>query len=71
MGFFANGIAIKGLKFFPYQSKESLQILSDLLDGYFPYVLKHKYPNGVFLKVMDKIAERYSEEGSEEAITTF
>lgn len=71
MGFFANGIAIKGLKFFPYQSKESLQILSDLLDGYFPYVLKHKYPNGVFLKVQDKIAERFSEEGSEQAITTF
>jgi hypothetical protein len=33
-----------------------------LVDGYFPYVLKGKYPNGVFLKVVDKIAERYTDE---------
>jgi hypothetical protein len=59
MGFFGNGIAIKGFKFFPYKSKESLQILSDLVDGYFPYVLKHKYPNGVFLNVIDKILVKY------------
>ena len=31
-------------------------MLSDLIDGYFPYVLKGKYPNGVFLEVVDKIA---------------
>jgi hypothetical protein len=61
MGFFGNGIAIKGFKFFPYKSKESLQILSDLVDGYFPFVLKHKYPNGVFLSVVDKIAIKYDE----------
>jgi len=59
MGFFGNGIAIKGFKFFPYKSKESLQILSDLVDGYCPFVLKHKYPNGVFLSVVDKIAQKY------------
>ena len=56
IGFFSNGIAIKGYKFFPYKSKESLQILGDLVDGYFPYILKAKYPNGVFLKVVDKVA---------------
>lgn len=56
LGFFSNGIAIKGYKFYPYKSKESLHILSDLVDGYFPYVLKAKYPNGVFLKVVDKVA---------------
>jgi hypothetical protein len=67
MAFFGNGIAIKGYKFFTYKSKESLQILSDLVDGYFPYVLKHKYPNGVFLTVLDKIAEKYDESaGSKE-----
>lgn len=59
MGFFSNGIAIKGYKFFPYNSKESLQILGDLVDGYFPYVLKAKFPNGVFLKVVDRISEKY------------
>lgn len=64
IGFFANGIAIKGYKFLSYQSKESLQVLGDLIDGYFPYILKGKYPNGVFLKVVDKVAERYVEEAS-------
>jgi hypothetical protein len=67
MGFFANGIAIKGYKFFPYKSKESLQILSDLVDGYFPFVLKARFPNGV----VDKIAEKYENESSSEAISTF
>lgn len=61
MAFFGNGIAIKGFKFFTYKSKQSLQILSDLVDGYFPYVLKHKYPNGVFLSVIDKIALKYDQ----------
>lgn len=32
-----------------------------MVDGYFPYVLKHKYPNGVFLNVIDKIALKYDE----------
>ena len=71
MGFFANGLAIKGYKFFPYKSKQSLQILSDLVDGYFPYVLKGKYPNGVFLKIVDKIGEQYVNESSDETIKTF
>jgi hypothetical protein len=61
IGFFANGIAIKGFKFFPYKSKEALQILGDLIDGYFPYVLKRKYPNGVFMKVVDKVAESFND----------
>ena len=56
IGFFANGIAIKGYKFFTYKSKESLQILGDFIDGYFPFILKARYPNGVFMKVVDKIA---------------
>ena len=32
-----------------------------MVDGYFPYVLKHKYPNGVFLNVIDKISLKYDE----------
>lgn len=31
------------------------------MDGYFPYVLKQKYPNGIFLKVVDMIAIKYDE----------
>jgi hypothetical protein len=40
-------------------------VLGDLIDGYFPFILKGKYPNGVFLKVVDRVAERYVEESSE------
>ena len=69
IGFFANGIAIKGYKFLSYQSKESLQVLGDLIDGYFPYILKGKYPNGVFLKVVDRVAERYVDEASEGVVS--
>jgi hypothetical protein len=71
IGFFANGIAIKGYKFLSYQTKESLQVLGDLLDGYFPFILKGKYPNGVFLKVVDRLAERYSEDSSDENVVSF
>jgi hypothetical protein len=38
-----------------------LQILSDLIDGYFPSVLKARYPNGVFMKVADKLTEKYGD----------
>ena len=64
IGFFADGIAIKGFNFFSYKSKESLQILGDLIDGYFPHVLKQKYPNGVFMQVRDRLAEKYTSEAS-------
>ena len=55
IAFYSNGIVIKGYNFFPYKAKESLKILGDLVDGYFPYILKQKYPNGVFLEVVDLI----------------
>jgi hypothetical protein len=61
VGFFADGIAIGGYPFFPYKSKESLQVLADILDGYFPFILKTKYPNGTFLKVVDKTEVKYAD----------
>jgi UBX domain-containing protein 11 len=45
--FFKNGIIVAGDKFAPYYSKEAQNVLSDILDGYFPYDLKKKYPEGV------------------------
>ena len=45
-----------------------MRILSDLLDGYFPYILKNKYPDGVFLKAVDKVEKKYDEEYSESNI---
>jgi len=35
-------------------------VLSDILDGYFPYDLKTKYPNGVPLKPIDMCDEVYN-----------
>ncbi len=34
--------------------------MSDILDGYFPYDLKDKYPNGVPLKPVDMCDEVYN-----------
>ena len=65
MAFYSNGIVIKGYNFFPYKGKESLRILSDLVDGYFPYVFKQKYPNGVLLEVVDMIEHTYTKEISD------
>ena len=37
-------------------------MLSDILDGYFPYDLKKKYPEGVPLKPVDCTDETYTAE---------
>jgi len=34
-------------------------MLSDILDGYFPYDLKAKYPNGVTLRPVDLTDDMY------------
>lgn len=60
--FFKNGLIIKGFPFYPYHSKEAQSVLSDILDGYFPYDLKKKYPEGVPLKPVDCTDDTYSAE---------
>lgn len=60
--FFKNGLQMKGFKFYPYHSKEAQSVLSDILDGYFPYDLKEKFPNGVPLKPIDKTDDMYDAE---------
>ncbi|CAD8080874.1 unnamed protein product [Paramecium primaurelia] len=59
IGFYKNGIAMKGYKFFSYGSNDAYQILADILEGYFPYQLKQQYPNGTPLKLIDKTEEVY------------
>jgi len=59
--FFKNGLIIKGFPFYPYYSKEAQSVLSDILDGYFPYDLKAQYPDGVPLKPVDMTDESYSQ----------
>ena len=40
VGFYSDGIVIAGYPFYKYGSNEALQVLADILDGYFPYMLK-------------------------------
>lgn len=58
--FFANGLMIAGMPFYPYYAKQAQSVLSDILDGYFPYDLKDKYPDGVPLKPVDMVDETYN-----------
>ena len=58
--FFSNGLMIKGFQFYPYYSKQAQSVLSDILDGYFPFDLKKKYPEGVPLKPVDLVDETYN-----------
>ena len=60
--FFKNGIIIKGFNFSPYYAKEAQSILSDILDGYFPFDLKTKYPEGVMLEPVDCTDDTYTDE---------
>lgn len=57
--FFKNGLVLQGYPFRPYSSKEAQSLLSDILDGYFPYDLKKKYADGVPLRCVDKTAEMF------------
>jgi len=57
--FFKNGLLMKGFPFRPYSSKQAQSILSDILEGYFPYDLKSSYPDGVPLKVINQTGEMY------------
>lgn len=34
-----------------YNHKEGVKILADISDGYYPHILKSKYPNGVFIEI--------------------
>lgn len=53
--FFRNGLAMKAAGgFHPYYSKQAQSILSDILDGYFPYDLKKSFPDGAFLNAVDR-----------------
>jgi len=62
IGFYKNGLVIEGFPFHLFSSKEGQHTLADILEGYFPYLLKKKYPDGVFLKVLNKLNEDWNPE---------
>lgn len=66
--FFKNGLVMQGYPFRPYSSKEAQSLLSDILDGYFPYDLKKKYPDGVPLRSVDKTLEMFKSTGGVQGV---
>ena len=50
---------IKGYRFHEYTSREGQALLNDLLEGYFPYEIKGKYPNGTLFKIVDHTEQDY------------
>lgn len=41
IGFYKNGIVLKGYPFYTYGSDDACHILADILDGYFPYLVSN------------------------------
>jgi hypothetical protein len=60
LAFYKNGMVIAGFPFALYSSKEAMEAMQDILDGYFPTMLKSKFPNACLFKFINKIDEDYS-----------
>ena len=50
---FRDGLQVHRSQPRPYDDPAGLGILRDIIDGYFPSVLKNEFPDGVPLKVID------------------
>jgi len=59
LSFFADGLKLGSHEFKPYHSKDAQQLIHDVLDGYFPYELKAGYPDGVCLRVVDRMSHAF------------
>lgn len=57
--FYMNGISVNRGPLRPYDWPIAQQFLRDLVDGYFPYEFKDKYPEGVLMKAVDRIHEKF------------
>lgn len=57
--FYSNGFVLLEGPFRPYNVPSSLPFIKDIMDGYFPYELKEKYPDGVPFKLIDRSSELY------------
>jgi len=57
---FRNGLRLGDSKFQSFSDDLAKQIIRDLLDGYFPYELKARYPEGVPLKVLDRTSDDFA-----------
>eukprot|EP00438_Fugacium_kawagutii_P013566 Skav234770 [mRNA] locus=scaffold2396:235519:249716:- [translate_table: standard] len=58
--FFQDGVKLGPCAFQFYHSRAATQLIQDIMDGYFPYELKQDYPDGVMLKVIDRVSQTYA-----------
>ena len=49
--FWKDGLQLDESSLRPYETAETAAFLRDLLDGFFPYELKHAFPEGVIFQV--------------------
>jgi hypothetical protein len=56
---YSDGLKLHTHKFCKYDEKVCKSLVADIMDGYFPAALKHEFPDGVPLKVLDKSSEPY------------
>ncbi|GHP06558.1 UBX domain protein 11 [Pycnococcus provasolii] len=65
---YEDGVRLSGVKaspnFLPFTEKESRAVVEDILDGYYPYVIKDEYPNGAAIKIIDRTWRRGADASS-------
>ena len=66
LSFWSDGLQLDGSALRPYGAPEAVAFLRDLLDGFFPYELKHAYPEGVVFAVADHTGRSYGAPGEYE-----
>lgn len=57
---YKNGIIVDDSPFRPFDWDITKSFLMDIIEGFFPYEFKEKYPEGVRMKTVDKTGENYT-----------
>jgi len=57
--FFRDGLKLADRPFTAYELRPAQDLIRDVLDGYFPRVLKDEHPDGVLLKVIDRTGHTF------------
>ena len=53
--FWRNGMVFGSLGFMEYSSRDGRRIVGDLIEGYYPHILKKPFPEGVLMKVVSNL----------------
>lgn len=59
--FFKDGVILDGFPLYKYGTKIAVGLIADLYDGFFPKQLEKTFPDGVLLKIIDKLDERHAD----------